>query len=222
MSGLNLNSLIILGMISTISCHSKSENKKNEANSIVQTGEPAKANKLPKTDTLTQNSNKDWLLVPGKSAGNTRINEDAEKVYTSLGKPDGGDAAMGKSVAIWYSRHDSTSYSTSIYTIRDMGNNPVALVKQIRVTSPTFKTKDNIHVTSSLSDIRKIYVLQIAEKFKDAKREYAVYDSKEGIAFEIDADEKCVAITIHESGKAIPGTYLKFRTTNKFIGQKQK
>jgi len=68
---------------------------------------------------------------------------------------------MGKSVAIWYAHHDSTSYSTAIYATRDMGNSPQALVRQIRV-----------------------------------------------------------AIIIHEAGKAIPGTYLKFRTTNKFINKR--
>jgi hypothetical protein len=129
---------------------------------------------------------------------------------------------MGKAVAIWYARHDSTSYSTSIYTVRDMGNNPVALVKQIRITSPAFKTKDNIDVSSNLPEIRKRFHLRIAEKFKDDGQEYTVYDAREGIAFEIGTNGNCVAVTIHEAGKAIPGTYLKFRTTNKFINRKQK
>lgn len=212
--------LVLIYLISIISCNTKLDNQKNKSDSVNKPNAHKSDEPQPKNDTLTNNQNSDWLLVPGKSAGKTQINQDAELVYKNLGKPDGGDAAMGKSVAIWYARHDSTSYSTSIYTTRDMGNNPIALVKQIRITSPSFKTNENIGVTSDLSEIRKIYTLKIAEKFMDSGQEYTVYDAKEGIAFEIGENGKCVAIILHEPGKTIPGTYLKFRTTNKFIGKK--
>lgn len=218
----NLSYLTLFCMLLTASCNSKPENQTNKPDSVVQTSEQQTDSSLLKRDTLTKDKASDWLLVPGKSAGKTQINQDAEQVYKNLGKPDGGDAAMGKSVAIWYAHHDSTSYSTAIYTSRDMGNNPVAFVKQIRVTSPSFKTKEYIGATSGLSEIKKIFHLQTVEKYKDAGQEYTVYDAKEGIAFEIGADQKCVAVIIHEAGIAIPGTYLKFRTTNKFFGRKQK
>jgi len=154
----------------------------------------------------------DWLLTPGVSAGKTVINSDAAGVYKRLGKPDAGDAAMMKSVAIWYSNHDSTAHSTAIYTAIDAGNDTAARVKQIRVTSPAFKTREGIQPSSFLSDIKKTYnKLKKTETYKSAGKIYTVYDSFEGIAFEIDPNEKCAAIVIHEPGKYSYGTYLKFR-----------
>jgi hypothetical protein len=52
------------------------------------------------------------LIVPGISVGQTAINEGSEVVHKKLGKPDAGDAAMGKSVSIWYANHDTTGYVT--------------------------------------------------------------------------------------------------------------
>ena len=45
-------------------------------------------------------SKTDWLLVPGVSAVQTKIGEDADSVYQRLRTPDGGDAAMQRAVAI--------------------------------------------------------------------------------------------------------------------------
>ena len=166
-----------------------------------------------KNDSSQQsNVSADWLLTPGVSAGKTVINSNAAGVYKRLGTPDAGDAAMMKSVAIWYSNHDATAHSTAIYTTIDAGNDTAARVKQIRVTSPAFKTKEGIHPSSSLSDIIKMYTtLKKTETYKNAGKTYTVYDSREGIAFEIGPDEKCAAIIVHAPGKDSYGTYLKFR-----------
>lgn len=161
---------------------------------------------------------KEWLLVPGKSAGLTNINEDAAAIYKRLGQPDGGDAAMQKAVAVWFANHDSTKHSTAIFTARDAGNDPAARVKQIRVTSPSFQTVEGIHTGSTLREIQTIYTIEKGETYTDASTQYRVYDSKQGIAFEIRPDDSCIAIVIHEAGVLNGGTtYLKFRTTNQFI-----
>jgi hypothetical protein len=209
-------------LICLLACHPKAEDRKIQPDLVntQDTTNPESAQPTP--DSLRQYQKSDWLLVAGKSAGKTEINQNADIVFKNLGKPDGGDAAMGQAVAIWYADHDSTAYATSIYTSRDMGNNPSALVKQIRITSPSFKTKENLGVNSHLADIRKVYKLERAEKFRDASQEYTVWDNKDGIAFEIGKNGRCVAVIIHEAGKTIPGTYLKFRTTNRFTGTAQK
>jgi hypothetical protein len=62
------------------------------------------------------------LIVPGISIGQTTINESGESVHKRLGTPDGGDAAMGKSVSIWYANHDTTGYVTQMYFSRGQGN----------------------------------------------------------------------------------------------------
>ena len=191
----------------------KSQNTTAEISSDTTASKTADSTDVEDIDTA-------WLIIPGKSIGKTKINEDAELVYKNLGKPDGGDAAMGKSVAIWYANHDSTGHSTAIYTTRNMGNSEAALIRQIRVTSPVFKTSEGLGAASDLSEIEKIFNLKEVEKYPDSGKQYQVYDAREGIAFEIGPNKKCVAVIVHEAGKTIPGTYLKFRTTNKFIKMK--
>lgn len=195
------------------SCKSKTEKQETQT-AVAETKSDTTTN--TKVDSIcVENVDTAWLIIPGKSIGKTKVNEDADLVFKNLGKPDGGDAAMGKAVAIWYGNHDSTGHSTSIYTTRDIGNNPLALIRQIRVTSPVFKTSEGLGAASDLSDIEKIFDLKMAEKFSDSGKQYEVYDTKEGIAFEIGPNKKCVAVIVHEAGKTIPGTYLKFRTTKR-------
>ena len=168
------------------------------------------------TDTLDSASREgDWLLEPGISAGKTAINEKADPVYARLGKADGGDAAMGKAIAIWYNNHDSTAHSIAIYTVRDTGDMPPARIKQIRVTSPAFKTKEGIHPGSTLDEIKKVYQVNRSEAYKSEGENYTVYSSKKGIAFEINAAGECVSVIIFEAGKPSATTYLKFRTTDR-------
>ncbi|EOR93356.1 hypothetical protein ADIARSV_3435 [Arcticibacter svalbardensis MN12-7] len=207
-------SVVFIVSASFLACTSDKKAKESADGSIAITQSDSKTSPV---DTLKKFKDQDWLLIPGKSAGKTTLNEDAEEVYKRLGKPDGGDAAMGKSIALWYSNHDSTLHSVSIYTVRDMGNDPKALVAQIRITSPLFKTKEGIHTTSTLDTIMKEFQVQKTEGYKDAGKDYTVYDSKSGISFEMDGKETCVAIIIHKAGQIGNGTYLKFRTTNKFI-----
>src|SRR5687768_7060442 len=45
----------------------------------------------------------DNVIIPGKSIGLLKLNEQAEVVYKLLGKPDKSDAAMGKALATWFS-----------------------------------------------------------------------------------------------------------------------
>jgi len=171
----------------------------------------------PVTNTIDSASREgDWLLEPGIAAGKTTINEKADQVYARLGKADGGDAAMGKAIAIWYNNHDSTAHSIAIYTVRDTGSMPPARIKQIRVTSPAFKTKEGIHPGSTLSEIKKVYQVSRSDTYKSEGENYSVYSSKKGIAFEINAAGECSSVIIFEAGKPTATTYLKFRTTDRF------
>lgn len=221
-----LLTLILLISIVMIKCSTDSKSESKAADTVTAAADSSKSSAATVRDSLQQTNqthqendslqqtdvSADWLLTPGASAGKTVINSNAAGVYARLGKPDAGDAAMMKAVAIWYSNHDSTAHSTAIYTAIDAGNDTVARVKQIRVTSPAFKTRKGIHPSSSLSDIRKMYTaLKKTETYKSAGKTYTVYDSTEGVAFEIGPDEKCAAIIIHKPGKHSYGTYLKFR-----------
>ena len=151
------------------------------------------------------------LLIPGKSAGKISLGQDAEEVYLMLGKADAGDAAMQKSVAIWYKNHDPKSYATSIYTVRDTGDNPAALIQQIRVTSSDFRTPENIGVTSTLKEIQKSYAVTKLTDVTDGEVILEMYDSLKGIAFETDKKGICSAIIIHKADESLKTTSLPLR-----------
>ncbi|UEG53517.1 hypothetical protein LLH06_00815 [Mucilaginibacter daejeonensis] len=138
----------------------------------------------------------DHLIVPGKSIGQTRLDEDMDQVIARLGKPDGGDAAMGKSTSVWYTGHDTAKASTTIFASRQMGTaDERARVKQIRVTSPWFKTADGIMTGADKAAIEKIYPhLEKAESPIAKDEVYA--DKAAGIAFEFDGQDKCSAIIV--------------------------
>ena len=162
----------------------------------------------PKVDSVAVD--RALLLIPGVSAGKVAIGQDAEEVYTLLGKADAGDAAMQKSVAIWYKDHDPKSFATSIYTVRDTGDNPAARIQQIRVSSPSFSTKDSIGVSSKLEAIQKKYeVTKLTDVNTDGSM-LEIYDSLKGIAFEI-KDGICKAIIIHKANENLKTTSLPLR-----------
>ena len=162
----------------------------------------------PKVDSVAVD--RALLLIPGVSAGKVAIGQDAEEVYTLLGKADAGDAAMQKSVAIWYKDHDPKSFATSIYTVRDTGDNPAARIQQIRVSSPSFSTQDLIGVSSKLEAIQKKYeVTKLTDVNTDGSM-LEIYDSLKGIAFEI-KDGICKAIIIHKANENLKTTSLPLR-----------
>lgn len=162
----------------------------------------------PKVDSVAVD--RALLLIPGVSAGKVAIGQDAEEVYTLLGKADAGDAAMQKSVAIWYKDHDPKSFATSIYTVRDTGDNPAARIQQIRVSSPSFSTQDSIGVSSKLEAIQKKYeVTKLTDVNTDGSM-LEIYDSLKGIAFEIQ-DGICKATIIHKANESLKTTSLPLR-----------
>ena len=168
-------------------------------------------NKMAEIAADTVTANKGLLLVPGTSAGKLSIGQDAREAYVTLGKADAGDAAMQKSVAIWYTDHDPKSYATAIYTVRDTGDNPSALIRQIRVTSPAFKTADAIGVSSTLGEIQKKYTLNKITDVTDSGTSLELYDSMAGIAFETDGKGICRAVIIHKADEGLKLTSLPLR-----------
>ncbi|WP_276089091.1 hypothetical protein [Pedobacter sp. JY14-1] len=155
-------------------------------------------------------------LVPGKSAGQISLGEDAALLYQKMGKPDAGDAAMQKAVAIWYDDHDPKSYQTAVYTVRDTGDNPPARIRQIRVTSPEYRTVTGMGPGVELNKLLSSFTLVKLDNYpaaevKNAKEKLQLYDSDEGIAFEVNEAMKCTAVIIHEPGKILKAGNLPLR-----------
>jgi hypothetical protein len=151
------------------------------------------------------------LIVPGVSLGQTTINEGSENIYKRLGKPDAGDAAMGKSIGIWYANHDTTGYVTQMYFSRDMGNDETSRVKQVRINSPAFKVNNKLHVGVPFTNAKALYKLTKLGTFEEKGGKHTLYDdNKAGIAFETDDKNVISGITVHEPGRDVATTYLPF------------
>ena len=169
------------------------------------------------TDTLANTHNDslmvqpNFVLQPGEAAGKIKLGEDTELLFQEMGRPDSSDAAMQKMVAFWYQGHDRTKPSTAIYAARDTGDLPKSRVKQIRVTAPHFKTTEGIGIGSTLNELKEAFTLSQIKFNEDAPRLPQVWDSNDGIAFEINSRQQCTAVIIHQKDEALKSTYLPLR-----------
>lgn len=159
-----------------------------------------------------------WLIVPGKSIGQVKLGWPSDSLSV-LGRSDGGDAAMMKAWRIWYGRRaDKTIDSSHVLAVfTAMRDQDTQFVKQIRVTSPRFKTVKKVGPGSSMSAIRKAYPdLRLAATYVSANKakKINVYESKsQGIAFEtINARRKrpiCSMVVVFDPGESAAG-YLDY------------
>jgi len=139
----------------------------------------------------------EWLIVPGKSIGKVTLSENTDSVLTALGKPDRTDGAMGSALLTWMGKGADSTTRLSLFTQRDMGgpDKSISRVKQIRVTSPKFKTAKGVSTGAALADLSAHYSIKAVDQYKQLK----VYDDlQHGIAFDVDSiTNRCVAISIH-------------------------
>ncbi|TSD64860.1 hypothetical protein FFF34_013250 [Inquilinus sp. KBS0705] len=203
--------LILFAAVTAVSCGRPSPTRAN-SDSTNTVDEKVEKDTVIKADTTTSKSpTAAQLIVPGKSVGQTTINEAAESVHKKLGNADDGDAAMGKSMSIWYANHDTVGYKTQIYFSRNMGNDETSRVKQIRVTSPWFKVSDAIHAGAPLKNAAQAFKLTPSGTFTEKGNTYTIYDdTTSGIAFEANNHDICTGIVVYEPGKAAGATYLPF------------
>lgn len=153
----------------------------------------------------------DYLIVPGKSIGETMLDRPAANVITRLGKPDFSDAAMGKSVAAWYTGHNKNGYTTHMYFTTDMGNDDTSRVKAIRVSSPSFKTQNHLYAGVLITDAQKQYKLDTLGTFKLNGRGRTLYDDKtNGIAFDTDRSGNITGIAVYQKGVSVKNVYMAF------------
>ncbi len=151
-----------------------------------------KTEAMPKRQTAAE-----WLIVPGKSIGKVTLNQNADSVINTLGQPDLTDGAMGSSLLTWLGKHGDSASRVSVFTQRNMGvpDETISRVKQIRVTSPQFKTAEDIGTGATLTDLNAHYSIKAVDQYKQLK----VYDDlQRGIAFDVDSlTNRCVAISVH-------------------------
>ncbi|WP_207534818.1 hypothetical protein [Desertivirga arenae] len=207
----NLLLSLIVPLLISGSCTDQTNQDAGKLSSIFKDTRNGSNGTVSDDNNNSESAKGSWLLVPGISAGSTSINENASEVLKKLGKPDGGDAAMGKAVIFWIGGIPGKKHTTSIYTVRQPIDSPDAKVKEIRVTSPQFKTKEGNGVGGTRLGIEKEFKLKRNTFFNPA----LVYDTTEGIAFEFSKDTGyCTAVVIYEKGKRLPEAYLSLREAN--------
>lgn len=150
------------------------------------------------------------LLVPGESAGKLHIHQDMDSVFDVLGKPDDGDAAMGKAWGIWHG--DDTLAVYSSYADSTMSRR---ITRQIVVSGEDYRTADGLGRNTPLEAVRESFpALQPAATYVSVPGGDTlwVYDAEAaGIAFDfrkIEGELHCSAITIHEPHEPVTATYL--------------
>lgn len=152
-----------------------------------------------------------FLIIPGLRIGQVSLGQTAEQVSNKLGKPDSGDAAMGKALSYWFGKNRK-SHVVAVYFSRSYTDGPEdnLLVQQVRVNSPTFKTPENISAGSSIATIRRHYTIApIAYYQAGQQRIYIFDDASKGIAFETAVpDSSCIAVTVHKAGEDVTNSYL--------------
>lgn len=192
--------ILFLSIISLISCKQKSTETDKNIDQNEQTS--AQASQIESNIYDYKNQ-----IIPGERLGTINLNENATAVLDSLGKPDTGDAAMGKAVSTW---HEDSNNFLSIYTSTQMGVEVFSRIKAIRSLSPDFKTEQNLGVSSTLSEIEKYFKLNKIGVFTFKGKSYTLYPSEEGISFEIGEDQKCYGIVLTEKGTTPNQLYLTF------------
>ncbi|RPD41736.1 hypothetical protein [Chitinophaga barathri] len=150
------------------------------------------------------------LLVAGESAGKFHLGQDMDSVFSLLGKPDDGDAAMGKAWGIWHGQDTLAVYST--YADSTMSRRTA---RQIVVSGEGYRTENGLGSNTPLETIRESYpALQPAATYvSDPGGDTLwVYDAEaSGIAFDFrkkDGQLLCTAVTIHPADEPVAATYL--------------
>ena len=149
---------------------------------------------------LGQGAGASAVITPGVGIGRVLLGQRLDEVHASLGAPKLSDAAMGGRLwEIWRSgtafdgKRQNGPEELEIYFTRersDLGG--PSLVRQIRVSSPFFRTPSGVSIRSSFSEILESFPnLRIDEELTYAlsggrnEKEFEMFvDRTRGIAFE--------------------------------------
>lgn len=169
----------------------------------------------------TQSVDERFLVVAGRSIGEIALGDDMEEVGKKLGRPNAGDAAMGKAWGIWYSDDSTANHRNEIAVYSSYRDTSMRVkdVKQIRITSNKFKTKDGLATGSTLEDAKLKFptIEKLSAYLNEDKDTVTVYDArKDGIGFEF-LKGKSISLTVHQVNIPVNATYLTLHPEWKVI-----
>jgi hypothetical protein len=201
---------VLLGLgISLAACQSSNKTDEPTTDSVTQVSTPA------------QVADERFLVVAGHCVGEISLGEDMEQVGKKLGKADAGDAAMGKAWGIWYSNDSTAKHRNEIAVYSSYRDTSMRIkdVKQIRVTSNKFKTKDGLATGNTLEATRLKFpeIEKLSAYLNENKDTVTVYDAKkDGIGFEF-LKGKSISLTVHQVNIPVNATYLTLHPEWKLI-----
>lgn len=189
--------ILCLSLIFLISCKEKNKETTHENLNTEVSAEQTTPKEMEIADSKK--------IIPGERLGSLVLNENSTAVFDSLGKPDFGDASMGKAVSTWGKNPDAV---LTLYTTMKMGVEDFSRIKAIRSLSSDYRTEDNLGVNSTIAELKRYYRLDYAGKFAYNGKHYSLYTTNKGIAFEIGMNQKCHGILLYNKNTDITATYL--------------
>lgn len=155
---------------------------------------------------VVENVPPDSLVEPGVAVGNVKLGTDAAPFFARMGKPDSGDAAMGKTLAIW----KNNGFQTALYTERNMGVDDTARIRMFRTTHPGYRTAGKAGSGAALADITRSFDLTQTAWYPDGQDTIRVLTAPEGISFEVNQKMFCTGLILHAPGADPSASYLPF------------
>ncbi|TCD26233.1 hypothetical protein EZ456_14575 [Pedobacter psychrodurus] len=201
----------LLGLsISLVACQSANKTDQNKTDSISNL-----------TSVTMQPVDERFLIVAGRSVGEITLGEDMEQVGIKLGRPNAGDAAMGKAWGIWYSDDSTGKHPNEIAVYSSYRDTSMLIkdVKEIRITSNKFKTQDGLATGITLEDTKLKFpsIKKLSSYLNEDKDTVTVYDAqKDGIGFEF-LKGKSISLTVHRANTSVNATYLTLHPEWKLI-----
>ena len=151
-----------------------------------------------------------FLIVAGEQIGQVHIADSAAKPLRLLGRPDGGDAAMGSATLTWMGKGNPPS-QLDVYTHYRDSSMTDRSVKQIRTTSPAFSTTDGLRVGLMLSEATQRQPGLKFSSSESVRKGIRFYDDKANcLAIEADSNangQKVVSVIVHEKGQGVRSVY---------------
>ena len=145
-----------------------------------------------------------FLIVPGRSIGQTALGPDGAAELKRLPAPTAGDNGMMQTHNVWVLHHAGRTDTLYVHTVANaaLGNAPVkpaggVTIDVIRITSPQFHTQHGISTRSTLAQVRRRFPQALPNRFHPQ-----VYgDAKRGISFEfappLSPASRCLAVTVY-------------------------
>lgn len=206
------NYIILSVAVCLIACSEKKSEPVRPQNEIT-------LDSITKSDSLTKiitpkQIDPKLLIVPGASIGLTALGQSAESLAV-LGQPDLSDAAMGKAWMSWYSKKtDSKDFKSELMICTGYKDSEMKekVIKEIRINSADFKTSKGNGTGQTLSSLQQEFpALKAIASYKNTnlKSEVQIYDDIiNGIAFEVQDNDKCIGVIVHSKQKQTTCEYI--------------